>query len=83
MTLGAMFQAKLRPELIYVYDRTELIVGWDGYKAMPAAQRREYDRAIQSWKAISQAERQSVIEELHTWTRSHLPAEDSPSLTTH
>ena len=83
MTLGAMFKAKLRPELIYVYDRPELLVGREEYQAMPAAQRREYDRTFRAWKSISEAERLTVIEELRTWTRSHLPTEDSPSPMTH
>ena len=83
MTLGAMFKAKLRPDLIYVYDRTELMVGREGYQAMPAASRREYDRAFRAWNAISEAERLTIIEELRTWTRSHLPTEDAPPPMTH
>ena len=83
MTMGAMFKAQLRPELIYVYDRTALIVGREGYKAMPASHRRDYDRAIRAWKALSETERLTVIEELRAWTRSHLPSEDSPSPMTH
>lgn len=67
--LRAMFKASIPPALIYVYDRTELMVDEQGYRVMPPQNRRDYDQACRSWARLSRAQQEQVMEELRTWTQ--------------
>ena len=49
--IAAMRAAGIRPELIYAYERTGLLLSEEGYKSLSAADKAEYDAAIDEYFA--------------------------------
>ena len=49
--LAAMRKAGIRPELIYAYERTGLILLEEGYENLSPVDRAEYDAAIDEYFA--------------------------------
>jgi hypothetical protein len=49
--LGAMREAGIRPELIYAYERTGLLLNEEGYKKLSPEDRADYDAAIDEYLA--------------------------------
>ncbi|MBU8873689.1 hypothetical protein KQ910_07930 [Reyranella sp. MMS21-HV4-11] len=47
----AMQQAGIRPELIYAYEQTGILVVEEGYAKLSPAERAEYDAAIDAYRA--------------------------------
>ena len=46
----AMQQAGIRPELIYAYQHTGILVVEEGYAKLTPAERAEYDAAIDAYR---------------------------------
>ena len=49
--IAAMRSAGIRPELVYAYEQTGLLLLEDGYNALSTQDRAEYDAAIDEYFA--------------------------------